>query len=78
MLVVEPSNRGKGIGRSLTDVCIERAKRDKSKVIALHTSPIMEVALKMYLRMGFSLHCGAPAIHGVSYGVYIKNLGSDV
>lgn len=78
MLVVNPCNRGKGIGRSLTDACIERAMRDESSVIALHTSPVMEAALNMYLRMGFALHSEAPAIHGVPYGVYIKGLANDV
>jgi len=78
MLVVNPNNRGKGAGRSLTNACVERAKRDKSSVIALHTSPIMEVALNMYLRMGFAWVREAPAIHGAPYGVYIKNLKNDV
>ncbi|QAU35688.1 GNAT family N-acetyltransferase [Janthinobacterium sp. 17J80-10] len=77
MLVVNPNNRGKGAGRSLTNACVERAKRDKSSVIALHTSPMMEVALNMYLRMGFAWAREAPALHGVPYDVYIKNLGSD-
>src|SRR5689334_13501848 len=54
MLVVDPAVRGKGLGRRLTQECLARARRDRSPVIALHTSPIMTVALPMYLRMGFS------------------------
>jgi ribosomal protein S18 acetylase RimI-like enzyme len=74
MLVVNPAHRGHGIGRLLTDECISRAKRDGSKVVALHTSRIMEVALSMYLRMGFEFKQEAPAIFGVPYGIYVKAL----
>jgi GNAT superfamily N-acetyltransferase len=54
MLIVDPGARGGGVGRALTEECIERARRDGSHVIALHTSAIMAVALPMYLRMGIS------------------------
>ena len=74
MLVVDPAFRGKGIGRALTDECIARAGRDGSPVIALHTSPIMTVALPMYLRMGFVRAHDAPPIFGVPYAVYTKAL----
>ena len=75
MLVVAPSVRGKGIGRQLTEECLRRAERDQSGVIALHTTPIMTVALPMYLRMGFVWVREAPYILGVPYGVYLKTLG---
>jgi len=74
MLVVDPAFRGKGIGLALTNECIARAKRDGSPLIALHTSPIMTVALPMYLRMGFVKAYDAPPIHGVAYAVYTKAL----
>lgn len=74
MLVVDPSARGKGIGRQLTEECLRRAERDQSGVIALHTTPIMTVALPMYLRMGFTRVRDAPDILGVPYAVYIKAL----
>jgi ribosomal protein S18 acetylase RimI-like enzyme len=75
MLVVDPSARGKGIGRQLTEECLRRAERDQAAVIALHTTPIMTVALPMYLRMGFVWVREAPDILGVPYGVYVKALG---
>ncbi|MCK1394640.1 GNAT family N-acetyltransferase [Bradyrhizobium sp. 1] len=75
MLVVDPSARGKGIGRQLTEECLRRAERDQSAMIALHTTPIMTVALPMYLRMGFVRVREAPDILGVPYGVYVKALG---
>lgn len=74
MLVVDPTHRGLGIGRALTQECISRARRDGASVIALHTSRIMEIALPMYLRMGFVFEREAPRIFGVSYGIYIKSL----
>jgi GNAT superfamily N-acetyltransferase len=74
MLVVDPAFRGKGLGHTLSTQCIARARRDGSPVIALHTSPIMTVALPMYLRMGFVRAYDAPAIFGVVYAVYTKPL----
>ncbi|MDA9464137.1 GNAT family N-acetyltransferase [Bradyrhizobium sp. CCBAU 53415] len=75
MLVVDPAARGKGVGRQLTEECLRRAERDRSPVIALHTAPIMTVALPMYLRMGFVRVQDAPDILGVPYAVYVKSLG---
>jgi GNAT superfamily N-acetyltransferase len=74
MLVVDPAFRGKGIGQALSDACIARARRDGSPIIALHTSPIMSVALPMYLTMGFAKAYDAPPIFGVAYAVYTKAL----
>ena len=75
-LVVDPRSRRIGVGRVLTQECIKRARRDRSPVIALHTSAIMTVALPMYLRMGFEWHHNAPAVYGVPYAVYLKKLSS--
>jgi len=78
MLVVRPSFRGQGIGRALTEECMRRALRDGASVIALHTSPVMKVALAMYQRMGFQwVHEGpGPPIFGVPYGIYVKQLAA--
>jgi ribosomal protein S18 acetylase RimI-like enzyme len=77
MLVVTPGARGRGIGRALTEECIRRAERDRAPLIALHTTPIMTVALPLYRRMGFTLLREAPPIHGVPYGVYVKPLRAE-
>lgn len=74
MLVVAPCARGSGLGRALAQECVRRAQRDGARTIGLHTSPIMSVALPMYLRMGFKLQQAAPPIHGVPYGIYVKAL----
>jgi GNAT superfamily N-acetyltransferase len=75
MLVVAPEAQGQGVGRALAHECIRRARRDGASVFALHTSALMRVALPMYERMGFRRHADAPAIHGVSYGIYLLDLG---
>lgn len=75
MLVVDPAARGQGVGRRLTEECVESARRDGATTIALHTSPAMEVALAMYLRMGFRLERKVPDRFGVPYAVYLKALG---
>lgn len=74
LLVVDPARRGLGAGRALTDACMARAWRDKAAVVALHTTPIMKVALPMYLRMGFEQHGEGMMINGVPYAVYLKRL----
>lgn len=76
MLVVDPEARGRGVGRALTEECIRRARRDGAGVIALHTSPKMEMALAMYLRMGFRLERPLEDRFGVPYNLYTLNLGS--
>lgn len=74
MLVVSPSARGQGIGRGLTELCIASARRDGADVIALHTSPVMEVALSLYQKMGFKLARHVPERFGVPYAVYLMNI----
>jgi GNAT superfamily N-acetyltransferase len=74
MLVVDPAARGAGLGRLLTEECIGRARRDGADAIALHTSPIMQVALAMYLRRGFVLLRDSEPIFGVPYRIYLKRL----
>lgn len=55
MLVVDPSARGRGLGRALTEACLQLARRDAAEVVALHTSPAMEVALALYVRIGIQI-----------------------
>lgn len=76
MLVVAPAYRRLGIGRALTEECVRRAVRDRAQLIALHTTPIMKVALPMYERMGFKYEQETPKIFGVPYGVYVKDLNT--
>lgn len=73
-LVVDPAARGRGIGRMLAEECVARARRDGAAEIALHTSPIMKIALPMYIRMGFVRYAAAPPLFGVPYDIYVKPL----
>lgn len=53
LLAVEPAARGQGVGKALMRECIERARRAGAAALTLHTTDIMQVAMKMYERMGF-------------------------
>jgi GNAT superfamily N-acetyltransferase len=70
MLSVDPVARGQGIGRQLSEACIERARREGAKVVGLHTSPVMTVALPLYLRLGFVHYRDIPDRNGLPYAVY--------
>jgi len=53
LLAVTPECRGQGIGKALTQFCIEQARElGKAKVI-LHSTKAMATAWTMYERMGF-------------------------
>jgi ribosomal protein S18 acetylase RimI-like enzyme len=69
-LSVDPGARGQGIGRRLSEACIDRARRDGAKVVGLHTSPVMTVALSLYLRLGFVHYRDIPDRNGLPYAVY--------
>ena len=53
LLAVDPTARGRGIGRLLTEECIRRARRARRAALGLHTTHLMDVARAMYERMGF-------------------------
>ena len=53
MLAVAPWAQGRGVGRALVDVCIERARRDAKRRLSLYTTPSMHGAHRLYERLGF-------------------------
>jgi GNAT superfamily N-acetyltransferase len=53
LLAVDPSARGGGVGRRLTERCIERAREQGAATVGLHTTQPMKVARQMYERLGF-------------------------
>jgi GNAT superfamily N-acetyltransferase len=53
LLAVAPAARGQGIGAALMQACIERARQAKSAILTLHTTDMMQTAMRMYKRMGF-------------------------
>ena len=73
-LAVDPKVQGRGIGRLLTERCIARARHDRASIIALHTSPVLEVAFSLYTHLGFSHHQDTEDVQGVPYAVYTLDL----
>jgi ribosomal protein S18 acetylase RimI-like enzyme len=53
VLAVLPGYRSQGIGRRLTEACIERARSEGARAVGLMTTELMRVAKDMYERMGF-------------------------
>ena len=53
LLAVDPQARGHGVGRRLTDECIERSRQASAPALGLHTTVPMAIARAMYERMGF-------------------------
>ena len=52
---VDPDFCGQGIGRNLTNICIETARQNGEKTIALHTSELMDKARHIYESLGFKI-----------------------
>jgi len=53
LLAVNPDVRGGGVGRALTEHCINRAKQDGVDKVIIHTTQSMQVAWSMYEKIGF-------------------------
>lgn len=70
LLAVDPTYRGMGIGRKLTEYCIDLARKKGHPQVVLHSTEAMHVAWKMYERMGFErsedldMELGAVKIYG--------------
>ena len=52
-LAVDPTARGRGIGRQLAEACVLRAWRIGAPVACLHTSAFHRAARRLYQGMGF-------------------------
>jgi len=53
LLAVSKDARGGGVGKALTQACVELAESSDNKQIILHTTQAMQVAWSMYQKMGF-------------------------
>ncbi|HEX8331750.1 MAG TPA: GNAT family N-acetyltransferase, partial [Segetibacter sp.] len=74
MVGVHPDYAGRGIARSLTQKCIEKAKELNEKTIALHTSEFMEAARHLYETIGFRILKEIPDRLGKKYWLYILDI----
>ena len=53
LVAVKPESRGRGIGRLLVEECIRRSRDQSAAAVGLHTTPLMQLAERMYRRIGF-------------------------
>jgi len=53
LLAVAPAARGQGIGAALMQECVRRARGAGTGALSLHTTDLMQTAVRMYERMGF-------------------------
>ena len=53
LLAVAPAARGRGVGAALMDECVRRARRSRAVALTLHTTDIMQAAMRLYERLGF-------------------------
>ncbi len=70
MVGVDPAYQGKGIARRLTLQCIDFAKQNNEKLIALHTSEMMDAARHIYESLGFERIREIPLRLGKKYWLY--------
>ncbi len=74
---VDPEYGGQGIGRKLTTMCIDLAKQNGEKTIALHTSEIMDKARHIYESLGFKIVREIDPRLGKRYWLYKLDLGEN-
>jgi ribosomal protein S18 acetylase RimI-like enzyme len=74
MLGVLPEYRGQGIGKKLTNICLDLARQRGEKTIALHTSDFMDDARHIYESMGFKILREVDSNYGRKYWLYTMAL----
>ena len=70
MVGVNPNFACKGIGKRLTQMCIDFAKNSNEAVIALHTSEFMNAARHIYESLGFKRSRELDSRYGKRYWLY--------
>ncbi len=70
LLGVDPKYRGLGIGRKLTQLCVQHAQATNEIGVALHTSEFMNAARKMYEELGFQQEKELAPMYGKRYWLY--------
>lgn len=79
LLAVIPSARGLGLGRQLTERCIEAARADGAEILGLHSNEHMYVARELYTRMGFRIDMDLPEKYGFPrYRFFLRLQGTAV
>jgi ribosomal protein S18 acetylase RimI-like enzyme len=75
MVGVNPKYQGQGIAKTLTKMCIDKAKQTNEKTIALHTSEFMDAARHIYESLGFKVLQEIDPRLGKKYWLYTLDLG---
>lgn len=70
MVGVHTAHAGNGIGKRLTQMCIDHARQTGEKIIALHTSEFMDAARYIYEKIGFKRIKELPLRLGKKYWLY--------
>jgi len=70
MVGVHPDFTGQGIGKQLTQQCIDFAKSSGEQVVALHTSEYMDAARHLYESLGFKRGKELEPRYGKRYWLY--------
>ena len=74
MVGVNPNFEGNGIGKHLTQMCIDSAKSLNESVVALHTSEFMSAARHIYEALGFKQIKELTPRYGKRYWLYTLEL----
>lgn len=74
MVGVNSKYGSRGIGKRLTQMCIDHAKKSGEKIIALHTSEFMDAARHIYGGLGFKIVKEIEPIFDKKYWLYHLNL----
>jgi predicted N-acetyltransferase YhbS len=53
LLAVAPAARGRAVGAVLMNECVRRARQSGATAVTLHTTDVMQAAIRIYERMGF-------------------------
>lgn len=70
---VRPGSEGKGIGRKLTEMCVNFAAESGENFVALHTSEFQDAARHIYESMGFKKHREF-RVHDKKFWIYLRKL----
>lgn len=71
---VNPAFSGNGIGKKLTQQCIDKAKETGEKTIALHTSEFQDAARHIYESLGFIKQKELEPVFGKTFYIYSIDL----
>lgn len=76
LVSVLPEYEGRGIGKFLTEMCVEHAIQTGETTIALHTSEFQDAARHIYERMGFTILRELEKRYNKQFWIYTMDLNN--